>query len=276
MKRTRVTPELAKEWLENQATNRPAVPRVIARYVSAMKDGKWITDEAMPLRFNDVGRLVDGQHRLRAVMEYGHAVEFYTTKIEQQTLDLLHECRPRTIADRLVIAGQFGLGEARAVAALGAVLFDRMNLGSIYVAPRKQSLSTGGCRPDQIMSSFEWAGVDAVDITARAKALYDLQPSKFRLLTPTIIGYLIAQDAPNAETLIGQLVSDEHPNREPSISVLRRQLGNSSYSISIRLALVSRAINHPDHKSIKIGTNVEDLRGGTFERMESPRVAKAS
>jgi len=267
MKLVRVTPEMATQWLETQGVNRNLSSVTMYRYSRAMADGAWRSDPQMPLRFNEDGRLVDGQHRLSAVVEYGRPIDFFVTTVTQQTLDLIHECKPRTMADRLVLSGKYDLAHAKLVAALGGALCDRMYTGKIYIAPRKQSLSSGAFRPDQIVRAFEWAGIDPVEIIEHAKPLYALQPSKMRLATQTMLGYLLAQNAPNTYEMLYQLVSDEHPNREPSISALRRQLGNSNYSVSVRLAMVAKAINSPDVKMVRVGTSVEDLKGGKFERM---------
>jgi len=265
MKKIRVTPAMAKDWLDAQARNRKAVPRVVDRYCEAMCDGKWICDQQVPLRFNEAGQLVDGQHRLMAVFKCGVPREFYVATVTEETLDLLHECRSRTMADRLVLRGDFDQYVAKFVAALGSALCDRKANGRLYVAHKKQSLSSCSYRPDQIMEAIEWAGIDPIKTVEVSRGLYALQPTKFRLVSPTLFGYLLAQKAPNTLEMLHQFASDEHPNRSSSITALRRQLGNSNFSVSVKLAMLSKAINNPDLKLIRIDNFVEDLIGGTFK-----------
>jgi hypothetical protein len=265
MKKIRVTPSMAQDWIDHQGVNRKVVPVVVDRYTEAMIDGKWRCDENFPIRFNDTGRLVDGQHRLHAVVKFGKPVEFFVATVTLETLDLVHECRHRTMADRLVLQGHYDQTNAKLVAALGGALCDRRYGGRFYVAHKKQSLSGKSYRPDQIIDTIEWAGINAVEVVEEARALYRLQPSKFRLVTLTILGYLLAQNAPNTRELLHQFASDEHPNREVSITAVRRQLGNSNFSVSVKLAMLAKAINHPELKLIRIDNFVEDLIGGTLE-----------
>jgi len=265
MKKIRVTPSMAKDWLDLQAVNRKTVSVAVVRYFESMMDGKWRCDENFPLRFNAEGRLVDGQHRLSAVVKFGKHVEFFVSTVTMETLDLVHECRPRTLADRLVLRGDFDQGSAKYVAALGAAMCDRRFTGRLYVAHKKQSLASKSYRPDQIVDTIEWAGIDAVEIVKEARVLYALQPSKFRLVSPSTFGYLLAQNAPNTRELLHQFSSDEHPNRATSITAVRRQLGNSNFSVSVKLAMLAKSINHPDLKLIRVENFVEDLIGGTFK-----------
>lgn len=264
MKRIRVTPEMANEWLDSQAANRNPSQTVISRYARAMHDGLWIADPRMPLSFNEDGKLVDGQHRLYAVIEYGKPVEFFSTVISPKILDLVHECKHRTIADRLVFSGSYSPGEAKAVASVGQVITERMQSGRLAVSLRRTALTQKTYRPDEMMQAFEWARCDIVEVCKQAKSLYNLQPSKFRLIGYTIIGYLLAQNPPKIASFINEVVADEHPNRCASANTFRRQLGNTNYSNSHRLALLARAYNNQSAKVLRADDEVEDLDGGCF------------
>ena len=63
-----ITPEKAKEYLENQFRNRSLRPTKIRDYVRQMKENKWLVN-GEPIIFDKSGRLIDGQHRLNAVIE---------------------------------------------------------------------------------------------------------------------------------------------------------------------------------------------------------------
>lgn len=60
-----ITPKMAFEWLKKNTRNRPPSPMVVERYAEQMKSGEW-TLTGDPIRFSDVGVLLDGQHRLAA------------------------------------------------------------------------------------------------------------------------------------------------------------------------------------------------------------------
>lgn len=71
-----VTPQQAELWLEynNIETNRNITHSRIRRYTSDMLNGKWGLGQ--PLMFTESGTLIDGQHRLSAVVNSGVDVEF--------------------------------------------------------------------------------------------------------------------------------------------------------------------------------------------------------
>jgi len=65
-----VSPELAKFWLELNNFNRPKKPEVVALYVRQIREGRWrLTHQGVAL--TDQGVLLDGQHRLFAIIECG-------------------------------------------------------------------------------------------------------------------------------------------------------------------------------------------------------------
>lgn len=63
-----ITPEKAREYLGNQFRNRAIRKTKIRDYVRQMKIDKWLLN-GEPLIFDKNGRLIDGQHRLTAVIE---------------------------------------------------------------------------------------------------------------------------------------------------------------------------------------------------------------
>ena len=63
-----VTPELAQTWLKINNFNRPRNSEAVARYVRQIKEGRWkMTHQG--LAFTKHGFLLDGQHRLWAIIE---------------------------------------------------------------------------------------------------------------------------------------------------------------------------------------------------------------
>lgn len=264
MKKVKVTPDMAQAWLDGQVQNRNVSKVTTEQYAAAMRDGAWIADEAVPLRFNEQGRLADGQHRLAAVIMHGKPVEFFLATNSAEALDALHNTKPRTLADRLVMTSQADNKHARALASLGGVLCDRREFGRVNIAAQRVGVGRMKRRPDEIWSAFQWAGVDPVGVVEDAEHWYRQQPSKFRLVSATILGYLICQRPPGFLDFIAETVLDAHPNRRSSVIALRRQLGNGDFSQSVRLGMVAAAFNNPDLKLIRVTTSVADLEGGSF------------
>lgn len=70
-----VTPSLAAAWLERNTSNRPLRISRVEAHVEAMKRGEWKFN-GDPIRFAIDGTLLDGQHRLSAVVKSGIAQKF--------------------------------------------------------------------------------------------------------------------------------------------------------------------------------------------------------
>ena len=66
----RITAALATEWLEGNTHNRPINDRCVGDMARDIKNGKWhLTHQG--IAFDKAGVLIDGQHRLYAVVEAG-------------------------------------------------------------------------------------------------------------------------------------------------------------------------------------------------------------
>lgn len=63
-----VTPDQASQWLEKTAKNRKISQRRVGLYAAAMRRGDWLlTNQGIAI--DEFGALIDGQHRLRAIVE---------------------------------------------------------------------------------------------------------------------------------------------------------------------------------------------------------------
>lgn len=70
----KVTPQLAQKWLENNPNNRSVRKGRVEVYARDMKAGKWnVTGQGIVL--DKDGALLDGQHRLQAVIEANVSVD---------------------------------------------------------------------------------------------------------------------------------------------------------------------------------------------------------
>ena len=74
-----VTPEMAREWLtKNMSSNRPVLRSTVHGYARMMRTGGWkLTHQG--IAFDQNGELIDGQHRLHAVIEANVPVEMNVT-----------------------------------------------------------------------------------------------------------------------------------------------------------------------------------------------------
>lgn len=98
-----VTPEIAEQWLGFMGKNRKLSGDVVDRLADMMKGGLWVFDGS-PIRFNTHGELVDGQHRLWAIIEAGHTAEFLVLRgVDPEAMAIMDTGRRRSFSDILVL-----------------------------------------------------------------------------------------------------------------------------------------------------------------------------
>jgi hypothetical protein len=96
-----VTPDLAAEWLQHNTSNRALRRNVVAGYVDEMRAGRWrLVSDA--IGFDPSGELINGQHRLTAVVESGVTCTFLVMhNCPAEAKDLIDLGCSRTVADTL-------------------------------------------------------------------------------------------------------------------------------------------------------------------------------
>lgn len=101
-----ITPDLAKRWMEKNTVNRPFSRATHDSYVAAMKRGEWkLNGES--IKFTRDGRMIDGQHRLRAIITSGISVQIYVvTDLDNDAFRTLDGGKRRSAADVLSIEGE--------------------------------------------------------------------------------------------------------------------------------------------------------------------------
>lgn len=109
-----ITPDLASAWLARNTHNRNTSPAVIDGYARDMAAGSWkLNGEA--IKFSTDGRLLDGQHRLHAVVKAGVTITSVVVEgLASGTQAVMDAGKKRTAADSL---GLGGVANARNVAA---------------------------------------------------------------------------------------------------------------------------------------------------------------
>lgn len=100
-----ITPELAAEMLIYNTGNRPVSSGQVKHYAEQMKTGEW-RDTFIMIQFSDNGRLIDGQHRLQAIVDSGCAVPAWVAfGAPDETFAFIDIGKKRTAADIFAING---------------------------------------------------------------------------------------------------------------------------------------------------------------------------
>ena len=102
-----VTPEKAQCWLENNSkTNRNIKPMAVKRYAQEMRQGNW-TETTDTIKFDTRGYLIDGQHRLMAIVESKVALTLYiATNLPEESIQYLDLGTSRSVRDIAKVQGK--------------------------------------------------------------------------------------------------------------------------------------------------------------------------
>ena len=100
-----ITPAIAKKLLYGNTNNRPVNPGNLAFLVKQIKSGDFhLTGET--IKVANTGRLIDGQHRLMAIVESGISVKTTIVRgLEENVFKYIDTGRPRQAGDVLAIEG---------------------------------------------------------------------------------------------------------------------------------------------------------------------------
>jgi hypothetical protein len=179
----RVTPAMAERWLTKNKSNRTVRKNLVDTYAKDMKGGRWgITGS--PIQFDVVGDLIDGQHRLKAVIESGTTQQFFVMrKMPTESRMHIDTGAKRTVGDQFTMLGEKNANNLAAACKL-ALLWetDRMNMAGTkqivtdtevrefldrnmemreYVEVAMKARNSGLDLPVSVLTTFIWVLVRA-------------------------------------------------------------------------------------------------------------------
>jgi hypothetical protein len=175
-------PKEAESYLANAARNRIAsAPRVRAIAEDMLKN-RWMFT-ASGIVFNEEGQLIDGEHRLRAVVESGATVPILVMRNASAAVrKVIDTNRPRSIPDILRITGAFE--DANRLTATVRI-FEWLITGSIGKAP-----TLTATRVERLVEAYEgpilWAlngvgdqrRIDTAPVLAALAFAYPTDPDR--------------------------------------------------------------------------------------------------
>ena len=195
-----VTPEMAQRWLNSNTHNRPIRNNVVERYTAAMKRGEWkLTSEAIQFchpYVDSEGKsqketLIDGQHRLWAIVNSGATVE----------MTVVWGCEP----DEFAVIGQ---GPVRTFGDILSTtrtdLTDPTLVASVCSSTARYALGfhreTGGLRSSHINAILRNIEPEVIAVTEYKKRLRKMAPRPVistlvlaRIVNPSMADLIVAQ-----------------------------------------------------------------------------------
>lgn len=137
-----ITPELARTSLANNVRNRSLSEDVVLAYARDMLNLEWQATH-QGIAFNDRDELIDGQHRLHAIVRSGVTIRMMVTfglpshiaGKEITVMDCVDRGRTRSVSDQLKI--QHGLTDGSIIAAVC------LSIGRLCYGERTRRMSVG-------------------------------------------------------------------------------------------------------------------------------------
>ncbi len=103
-----VGPDLAAEWLEGNVRNRRIDQKHVDCLAQEMAAGRW-TVTHQGIAFDANGTLIDGQHRLWAILQSGCTIRIAVSfGLPAECIDTIDGMKARSNVDRMTLSGAFG------------------------------------------------------------------------------------------------------------------------------------------------------------------------
>lgn len=101
-----VTPAVAEQLLRNNIKNRALSRTNLQRLVDQMNDGEWQEETGESIKIASDGTLLDGQHRLTAIIQSGKSYEFLIiSNLPNEAFNVIDTGKIRSSGDSLHIMG---------------------------------------------------------------------------------------------------------------------------------------------------------------------------
>lgn len=210
----KVTPEIATEWMSRNRVNRSVTQRKLKQYQADMERGNWagIGD---PIRFTKTGRLMDGQHRLLAIIAAGAKIQLVVmVGLNDEDFDKVDTGKQRQASDVLTIEG-LGTWQAKIAGSAAHWIINKAE-GRQFFSPDK---ATNHRVRDFLLDNPKFlTAVKYIEQLPREK------PPMSHSLALALLWEFGRVDTPLADQFINGLFRGENLRRDSPVLVLRNKL----------------------------------------------------
>lgn len=130
IRKEKISPELARAYLQSNINNRKPIERSISKYSRDMIAGNW-TETGDTIKFDINGTLIDGQNRLFAVILSGKSCDFFVARGLSPDAKMATDIgAPRTVNHMLEFKGEKNVAALASTARL-CLAYERGILGNM-------------------------------------------------------------------------------------------------------------------------------------------------
>ena len=189
-----ITPEQAEVYLAGNTGNRPIKKTRVETYASDMLAGRWMTTP-QGIMITPNGRLIDGQHRLAAVVKSGVTVEMYVFEVDENVQAYIDNGGLRTPGDVMQIGGVHNANLCASMSR-SLIIYEKTGISVLNgvtstrdIQPMNSFTTAARTISRNEIVDFYSANSDLIDrLVSFGKNLY--KHSNLRLMSPTEIGFL--------------------------------------------------------------------------------------
>jgi len=99
-----ITPDIARQYLSLNKNNRRIREPKIVQYVKDMLSGRWKEGTAECIKISNTGNILDGQHRLTAIVKSGMSIKMHVaTGLDESVFSVLDTGKSRNAGDVFTI-----------------------------------------------------------------------------------------------------------------------------------------------------------------------------
>ena len=211
-----ITPSKAKTYLEANTNNRNIKDRHVLKLSNEMKSGRWKQDTAETIKISKTGRILDGQHRLMAVIQSGVSTYFHVAKgLNEEVFDVIDTGSNRSAAD------VFKINHAKYESTLPSII---QTSKIISRGKRDSRQSYDKLTNSELLEIYQSDPIYWNEVARLTVSWYD---AFSKILTPSLIGgfysYLSDINESKAKQFFNELTSGNNISNE-TINVLRKKL----------------------------------------------------
>jgi hypothetical protein len=223
-----ITPEKATQYLQTNTKNRPLSRIFVRSYADTMRKGKWLLN-GVPIIFDNEGRLIDGQHRLQAVVEAGIPVKFDVARGASPDAFTTYDCGRHRNLSQLI--GMQGVKNYTLTAAIVA------SNRSLVTTGRLQANNAKGSQQKKLTNDdyYEIFSLDPAGYERVAAIITNISDGKTRMLSGSWSGgmyYYLTHVGGYSEECVSDFFKDVYflTNNSPVVMKLRNMLQKAAMS----------------------------------------------
>lgn len=236
-----ITPSKSKELLEANTDNRRVKQPVVLKYAKDMIEGRWLEDTGETIKIAKSGRILDGQHRLHAIIKANKAIYCHISNgLDESVFKVIDTGTTRNATDVFKIEGIKNENKLPSIISF----FNLLEAGKKHKSLHVHERSTNAMLLDQYYEDENfWQSV--------SRNAFNWYIGFAKILTPAFIGGFYAHfyklNSDKAHSFMMQLTSGINVENE-TILLLRNKLIADKVSIkkmpqTLKMALVIKTWN---------------------------------